>query len=334
MTEPITDKVDGDQSHVGVVVAGDRLRGRVPVWGIVGALTCAFLTIDFFLAWNWDEFLRWDWGVADSDNLLLSMLLSILLGLCIGQVNLIGVWTSLAPGNIVLRFSWSVLLTMATWYALVFGRSLPQRAFDVTITRPEAIVLIYVLLIGVAALQVPLWIAKKGFGWRLTQQPADGDAALQDDRQFRLWHLLGAMALVSLALAPFREFLPRQGSGYLHFDQASILVIEVTILGNLIMTVPCVWLAYAPTRAMIWLLIGWLFYGAVLTTVEFNGLQRALSHDRSLSDAILLYVIHLSQCAAVLAAMLIFRALGFRLVRTPAIQPPSPGDSEQAATLL
>jgi hypothetical protein len=334
MTEPLTDKPDAGQSHVGVVVTGDRLRDRALVSGIVGALACAFLTIDFFLAWNWNEFLRWNWCVADSDDLLLSTLLSILLGLCIGQVNLIGVWTSLAPGNIVLRFSWSVLLTMATWYVLVFGRSLPQRAFDVTITRSETIVLIYVLLIGVAALQTPLWIAKKGFGWHLTQQPSDADAALQDDRQFRLWHLLGAMALISLALAPLREFLPRQGSGYLHFDQASIFVIKVTILGNLIMTVPCVWLAYAPTRAMVWLLPGWLFYGAALTTVEFNGLQRALSHDRSLRDAIVLYLIHLSQCAAVFATMLIFRALGFRLVRTPAIPPPSPGDSEQAAALL
>ena len=74
--------------------------------------------------------------------------------------------------------------------------------------RSDAILLIIVLLAGVAILQVPLWIAKKLFRWRLTRQPGDTEASLQEDRQFHLQHLLIAAVFLAVALSPLHQVLP------------------------------------------------------------------------------------------------------------------------------
>ncbi len=50
----------------------------------------------------------------------------VLLGICIAQVTLIAAWAVFAPGNIVVRLPWSLLLGLMMWYLLVLGqRRLP-----------------------------------------------------------------------------------------------------------------------------------------------------------------------------------------------------------------
>ena len=89
-------------------------------------------------------------------------------GLCIGQINLIAVWASLARGSIVVRAFWAVLLLMTMWYGFIrffIGSTknfkLPEGAvgyysrFLVTVRDPfvgEAglhFSILYVLIIGV-----------------------------------------------------------------------------------------------------------------------------------------------------------------------------------------
>jgi hypothetical protein len=48
---------------------------------------------------------------------LLTLLFGV--GIGIGQVNLIAIWTALAPGSFVQRFSWSLLLIVWSWYAFL-----------------------------------------------------------------------------------------------------------------------------------------------------------------------------------------------------------------------
>ena len=83
-----------------------------------------------------------------------------LLGICVAQVTLIAAWAVFAPGNIVVRLPWSLLLGMMMWYILAFGQ---RRA---GYRSEDTLVLGIVLLLGVTVLQVPLWIAKYVFGYR------------------------------------------------------------------------------------------------------------------------------------------------------------------------
>jgi len=48
-------------------------------------------------------------------------LFAIALGICIAQVTLISAWAVFAPGNIVVRLPWSLLLGLMMWYVLAFS---------------------------------------------------------------------------------------------------------------------------------------------------------------------------------------------------------------------
>ena len=186
MTEPPIDEPEIEPDCSAVVMAEIvQPGGGLVTWGLAATLICVFFVIDVITPLQMH---------SSSDS---QWIFALLVGLCIAQVNLIAVWASLAPGNIVLRISWSLLLTMAMWYGLILGnRPLPQYS---RMTRPDAILLIVILLAGVVVLQIPLWIAKKVFRWRLTRRPGDADASLQEDRQFHLQHLLIATVLISVA---------------------------------------------------------------------------------------------------------------------------------------
>ncbi len=203
MTEQTTGEPQAGQDCNDIVMAEIvHPGGRWLPWVVAAVLVCAFLFVDIITPQQIRPSRGSEWVFA------------LLVGFCIGQVNLIAVWASLAPGNIVLRASWSLLLTMAMWYGLILGVEIAHRSpiNYVSMTRSDAILLIIVLLVGVAILQIPLWIAKKVFRWRLTRRPDDTAASLQEDRQFQIQHLLVATVLVAIALSPLRRMLPPERS--------------------------------------------------------------------------------------------------------------------------
>jgi hypothetical protein len=277
-------------------------------WGIAAALVCAFFIVDVVFQQKMHRIHDSQWLAA------------ILMGLCIGQVNLIAVWASLAPGNIVLRVAWSLLLTMAMWYGLILGSRPLLDSSHTDMTRSEAIVLIVVLLGSVAILQVPLWIGKKVFRWRLTRQPGDTETALLEDRQFQLQHLFIAMVLLAITLSPLHQVLPSGSRDYPTMRSEMWVLLAAMTLCNLVVTLPCIWWAFASKRRLIPLLLGWPFYCAVLTAIEFGCLCAILGRPGASywEVALSFYLINLSQCVAVLGTLWILRAIGFRMVRMPA----------------
>jgi hypothetical protein len=309
MTEPQIDEPGNEQDRGDVVMAelvhpGGRWLAR----GIAAVLIGAFFIVDVVFQ---QKMHRLPASIS---------LVAVLMGLCIGQVNLIAVWASLAPGNIVLRVAWSLLLTMAMWYGLILGSRPLLLSSYTDMTRSQAIVLLIVLLGSVAVLQVPLWIGKKVFRWRLTRQPGDTAAALQEDRQFNLQHLLIATVLLAMALSPLREVLPPGIVDFPEMHHTMWVLLAALTLCNLVITLPCIWWAFASKRRLIPLLLGWPFYCAVLTAIEFGCVCAILGRPGEGYGKIALsfYLINLSQCAAVLGTLWILRAIGFRMVRMPA----------------
>ena len=284
--------------------------GRLLTWAVAGAIILAFLVIDLFTPQQMRR-------SRDSE-----FVFALMLGICIAQVNLIAVWASLAPGNIILRIFWSLLLTMAMWYGLILGNRLADPLYygQSSMARPDAILLIIILLAGVAVLQVPLWIAKKVFRWRLTRRQGDDEASLQEDRQFHLKHLLIAMFLVSAALSPLHQVLPSGSSDTFRLEGTMFVLLGAVILCNLVITIPCIWWAFLSARRLTRMLLVWPIYCIMLTAVEFGCLCAMLGPpgQEILEPAIVFCILNLSQCATVLGVLLVFRAIGFRLVRMPA----------------
>ena len=308
MTDPLTESTkdkEADQSGDAVgAAAAERPVSKVLASAVAGVLICAFLAIDALTpaVLNWRP--GWEW------------LQAILLGFCIAQVNLIALWAALAPGNIIVRISWSMLLGAAMWYALILGeRSSASMIFG------DAIFLGLILLTGLIVLQIPLWIAKKDLSLaigRLGRRPhssRDGGPAIPSST-----HAAGDVSPIgrTRAVAPV---LPPHGADALNFAAEAFVGLAVVLLCNLVVTLPCVWWAFVSRTSAVLVAIGWPFYCAVLTGLEILVFCAVFSRPpagQMLNIALLYYLLNVSQCAAVLGTLLIFRAIGFRLVRMPA----------------
>ena len=118
---------------------------------------------------------------------------------------------------------------MAMSYGLILGVEVAYRSRLTYsyMTQSDAILLIVTLLASVAVLQIPLWIARKVFRWRLTRRPDDIEASLQEDRQFHLQHLMMATVFVALALSPLHRVLPAE-PGKFRFEGEMLLVLPAS----------------------------------------------------------------------------------------------------------
>jgi hypothetical protein len=178
-------------------------------------------------------------------------------------------------------------------------------------------------LSGFIALQVPLWIARIRYRWRLAWQFEDVSESLQDNLQFTLRHLLVAVFLISLALSPFRLVFPAEnpGSWSEHSDTPGIFLAMISF--NYVATIPCIWLAFLAIPKLIRLTLVWLVCCAILTAIVFGGLFALIGPPPrgELTLALEFYALCLSQGVAVLVGLLVLRYVGFRLVRMHAVKP-------------
>jgi hypothetical protein len=187
----------------------------------------------------------------------------------------------------------------------------------------DAVVLGLTLLAGLIVLQIPLWIAKKIFRWRLAGWAADPDQIAMEDRQFNIRHMLLATFLLSVALAPLRQVLPPHGVDPYSPPVGPMLVaLAMAIAFNLVVTIPCVWWAFLSRAKLMLIAIGWLFYCAMLTGLEIAIIVAVFGPPPGeiVKGILLYYLLNVTQCAAVLGTLLIFRAVGFRLMRVPAVR--------------
>lgn len=254
----------------------------------------SFLIVDFFVPQAMSE----------------DVLLAVLLGICIGQLNLIATWAAFAPGNVVVRLPWSLLLTILTWYSLVLGNRFESPSFR----TGDATFLGLTLLCGVIVAQVPLWGAAHLFGWKLVNWGVNENNV---GSQFNLRHILLGTVFVSIALALGRLVLPPGDKLEMHFENNMPLIIVVVALINLVVTVPCIWGAFLQAWMIIPLAFGWVFYCAIFTGIEFCVIVLvAEGPPENYEPLFYIYLMNLTQCATVFGTLLVLRGLGFRLLRT------------------
>jgi hypothetical protein len=239
----------------------------------------------------------------------------VLVGICIGELDLIAAWAVLAPGNLVVRLPWSLLLATAMWYALVLGGK-PWGTFGID----GSIALGCILLAGATIAQAPLWFAKRIFRWRLVRRD-ESVRVEQGPWQFTLRHLLLAMFLWAIALAPLRKVLPPGSISHLPLEPRQLVLLGAVVVCNLLVTVPCIWGALYVRTAVALVAIGWLFYCFLLTALEFFVLCVILRTPGNYAEGFRYFLLaNLAQCVTVFGTLLIYRALGVRLVRA---QPPA-----------
>jgi hypothetical protein len=304
MSEPLTDQPEIEQG-AGSVPAAPKARppGRPLVWGVSAAVICTFLALDFATPLALGPPNEW--------------LAAILSGVCIGEMSLIAVWAALAPGNIVVRIPWSLLLGTAMWFALELGNRT-----EGDFPREAAISMGVILLGGMMAMQIPLWIAKKKFRWRLIHR-AGRCPSPQEERQFQIKHMLLATFLLAVALSMARMALPPGHAAHLSRIWQICVPLGLAIVDSLLVTIPCLRGAFASSEVIIPLTFGGVAYCCVLAAIELGAISAAIyvflgtPGFMGAEEFGVIFVLNLSQCATVFGTLLIYRAMGFRLLRRP-----------------
>ncbi len=280
-----------------------RQPGRIVVCAASTVLIGLFLTLDFSAPRIPENARLWQ---------------AVAIGICAAQMSLIATWAVLAPGNIVVRLPWSFLLVTAMWYALVLGI---QNAEAGHFKLEEAFLEGAFLVVGFAGAQVPLWLVKKVFRWRLIHGADDAAQSPTGPWQFRLWHLLLATFLIAVALSLIRKELSSGTIAHSPWDagelDAGLFVFALSILlaamlvCTVLITVPCAWGAFHMSRPTIRqaLIMGLIWCAVSLVLFSVLGPP---NHWEA-GAALLLFIV--CQGATIFGTLLIYRALGFRLVR-------------------
>jgi hypothetical protein len=271
---------------------------------VTAGILAAFAVVDFWTPFAFNG--RNDW------------LQALAFGGCIAQVTLIAAWAVFAPGNIVVRLPWSLLLGLMMWYVLSFAQ---QRAARMRFDPRGILVLGIILLVGMTVLQVPLWTAKRALRYRMLK-PGEVAAPIgREPIQFQLKHLLLGTFLLSIALSPIRLVLPRERveslMRYRELWEFSVITTAVIIV-NLVATLPCLWGGLASKRRVVPLGLAWAFYGMIITGIEVAVLCAMLPHSPELLKIFfLVYLMNVTQGVVVFAVMRIYRTLGYSLQRMP-----------------
>jgi hypothetical protein len=240
------------------------------------------------------------------------LLMIIGMGAAFGQINLIAIWAAMATGNVFFRLPWALLLTVLMWYGIVLGNRVGNNHAEFN----DACVMGSVLLEGLIAAQVPLWIASRLFRWRLAVERVE---AQEGPPQFRIAHLLLGMVFLSVALSLGRMVLPEgelTGRGFFYWNAVLPLTLVATV--NLLVELPCIWIAFLPAGRLGRFLLGWPLYTAAVTAGEILAvLALAPRPPDSWKQWLSVYLFNVVQGLTVLVVLGALRAVGFQLLRVP-----------------
>ena len=249
---------------------------------------------------------------AGEDDLVESAVMAITLGVCIGQINLISIWAALAPGHVVVRLPWALLLTVIMWAAVCIGLKFENANTDDYYQTGV------ILVCAQLAAQTPLWVGAKIWKWRLASREQRRIGVEASDAQFSIQHMMAGTLFLALTLALFRFVISGEPVdwGRVRFDVDILIVLFIAMTTNLLIVVPCIWLAFLPRSQLRRALSRWALLVVFVSIAEDVILSMLLRWPSNVfMVALVTTTINLAQCWAVVVVLLRLRCLGFRLVR-------------------
>ena len=270
-----------------------------------------------YLFWIYDVFSPYLYSTVTPNEYLTA----VCLGISIGQVNLIGAWGALAPGKVVVRLPWVALLGVLMWQGVALGYR-----FESRFPASDLLFVGITITFGVVVTQVPLWIARWQFGWRLLPPGFAADKVAKVDTQFNLRELFGGVFFLSLALGLVRMTIRDVDLGKLDLDDVFFVLLPVAAVVNALVTSPCIWIAFRSGQTMQVWAVAWVLYVLLVSITEIVALYLFLGPPGGeFIPWLVATILNVTQCLTVLVTMFLLRAIGFRLVRAmPEPKTPQP----------
>jgi hypothetical protein len=269
----------------------------------LAALIVVFLIADVILTSALD---------ASASDFIESAVMSISLGLCIAHINLISIWAALAPGRLMVRLPWALLLTVIMWAAICLEFN--RRNVPVDVHYKAGLILLCAQL----AAQSPLWIGAKFWGWRLASRHQRKIGVEATDAQFNIQHMMLGTLILAIVLALFRLVIAGKPVDWslVRLDPEILVILVGATTTNLLIVVPCIWLAFLPHARIRLALVRWSVVVMLISIFEDIVICTLVGAPLSgIAIFLVTATINLTQCAIVVLTLLKLRRSGFRLVR-------------------
>ncbi|TWT39554.1 hypothetical protein [Blastopirellula retiformator] len=271
---------------------GELHIGRVVV---LTAIILTFAANTFLMPMAWP-------GAGDLGTVFF---LGATLGMFIVQLDVVGLWTAMGPGRVIVRLPWGMLVVTATYVIHQLG---VYQSSHFPTAESDRMLLLGTLVCGWLAITLCFAALGLVWRWRLLPEGAAADGA----SRFHLWHLIVGTALCGMALALLNWF------GYPLASLADVNWIPLILLGaiavvNLLMIVPALLVAYANSWAAIrLLLLGG--YCLALSLAEFLVVVSILGYPPEPARfGAFLVVANLTQCYGLILVIFLFRRVGYQL---------------------
>jgi hypothetical protein len=227
----------------------------------------------------------------------------IVLGVIFSQIVLIAVWTALGPFSVFARMAGGVILSTLLGLALVActrhsGVGAAQWFWFLIVTSQWLVI------------QIPFWVLRLCFGWRLAHGREEIAQSDQSEMQFGIRQLLAWTALVAITLGIGRWLLPEDLTGGRDAKEMTAIFCVLTSF-NCLLAWPVVWASLARRRVPLWLIAA-AFCCVALTVAEIATFESAMGPR---GDNEFVWIMNSIEVLAASVALLIARATGFRLVR-------------------
>jgi len=231
----------------------------------------------------------------------------LIFGAIFGQIALLAVWTAWGPSRLHCRLSTglfgTLLLCASLLYSMTRRKGLGEDEF------------MFALVFSAQwfAIQIPLWLTRIGFRWRLAWP---NEVSLDNPRrelQFGIRQLFGWTAVVAILMGICRVVLPELEVDRMHGINARTMIAFVILLSaNSLLAVPVVWAAFARTRLILW----WAMAGACAVVLTAAEMVTYYFFVFRADDVIVFAFVNLMQFAAASVSLLLLRASGFRVIQS------------------
>jgi hypothetical protein len=230
------------------------------------------------------------------------LLLYIQMSIPFAQASVLAAWNALGDQRGSVRPLETMGILFASW-ATCFGIPWVAQSFPGDILVPGIAVFAQWVVI-----QIPFWLARLSFGWRLEKIDAEPAASSRSPVQFSILHLLAWTTVVAVVLGIVRWIAPvvatasRDGAGFAVFLLFNAVLGWPTLLGCMVKR----WVGVALLAALATVVVVTRFQPYVYQTLlGFKPMPDAFPW---LNGAIFCWTA---------GSMLILRGMGMRLVRRP-----------------
>ncbi len=247
---------------------------------------------------------------------------TLTLAVVTAQLTMICVWGALVHGSFVVRFPWSLLLLVISFYAFALGVRLCTWQVSQIVRRQFFIGFFW--LMGFVVSFVPLKIMAVISGWRVGVVDLPSSSGKSDSQYGTRQMMLGVtflavtMGLIRLAFVYQDINVWSLASSVVYDLGGVVLALWAFCVVSLLINIPCVWISLAQQRRyMLLSLTGWVVYCLFMTALELVCLAWISSGFAGWrgSDVAWFFISHQLMGGLILVCCLVLRGMGYTLQR-------------------